>query len=89
MTQAERDRLVALKKAKKKVITQKQAAVRAGVAENTWQRWEAGRKTTSRDLKVLLRAGDPPSSVSSIRLICSLQCLDIQRARSSSRPIDL
>ena len=33
MTQAERDRLVALKKAKKKLITQKQAAEDLGVTE--------------------------------------------------------
>ncbi len=33
MTQAERDRLVALKKAKKKLITQKQAAEEIGVTE--------------------------------------------------------
>src|SRR4051812_48754586 len=33
MTQAERDRLVALKKAKKKLITQKQAAAELGITE--------------------------------------------------------
>src|SRR5215475_9279253 len=33
MTQAERDRLVALKKAKKKLITQKQAAADLGITE--------------------------------------------------------
>ena len=33
MTQAERDRLVALKKAKKKLITQKQAAETLGVTQ--------------------------------------------------------
>jgi DNA-directed RNA polymerase specialized sigma subunit len=33
MTQAERDRLVALKKAKKKLITQKQAAHELGITE--------------------------------------------------------
>src|SRR5687768_10625817 len=33
MTQAERDRLVALKKAKKKLITQKQAAEEMGITE--------------------------------------------------------
>ena len=33
MTQAERDRLVALKKAKKKLITQKQAAEEIGITE--------------------------------------------------------
>ena len=33
MTQAERDRLVALKKAKKKLITQKEAAEELGITE--------------------------------------------------------
>ena len=33
MTQAERDRLVALKKAKKRLITQKQAAEELGITE--------------------------------------------------------
>ena len=35
MTQAERDRLVALKKAKKKLITQKQAAEELGLTERS------------------------------------------------------
>ena len=38
MTQAERDRLVALKKAKKKLITQKQAAGEIGVTERQVRR---------------------------------------------------
>ena len=38
MTQAERDRLVALKKAKKKLITQKQAAAEIGVSERQVRR---------------------------------------------------
>ena len=38
MTQAERDRLVALKKAKKKLITQKQAADEIGVTERQVRR---------------------------------------------------
>ena len=38
MTQAERDRLVALKKAKKKLITQKQAAQEIGVTERQVRR---------------------------------------------------
>jgi Homeodomain-like domain len=33
MTQAERDRLIALKKAKKKLITQREAAEEIGVSE--------------------------------------------------------
>jgi hypothetical protein len=39
MTQAERDRLVALKKAKKKLITQKQAAEELGIPPGpiAWQ----------------------------------------------------
>jgi predicted ArsR family transcriptional regulator len=38
MTQAERDRLVALKKAKKKLITQRQAAEEMGVTERQVRR---------------------------------------------------
>src|SRR4051794_25790679 len=38
MTQKERDRLVALKKAKKKLITQKQAAAEIGVSERQRRR---------------------------------------------------
>jgi biotin operon repressor len=38
MTQAERDRLVALKKAKKKLITQQQAAEEIGVTERQVRR---------------------------------------------------
>jgi predicted ArsR family transcriptional regulator len=38
MTQAERDRLVALKKAKKKLITQRQAAEEIGVTERQVRR---------------------------------------------------
>ena len=38
MTQAERDRLVALKKAKKKLITQKQAAEELGITERQVRR---------------------------------------------------
>jgi DNA-binding transcriptional regulator LsrR (DeoR family) len=46
MTQAERDRLVALKKAKKKLITQKQAAEELGLTERHVRRllWEMKRK---------------------------------------------
>ena len=49
MTQAERDRLVALKKAKKKLITQKQAAEEIGVTE----------RQVRRLLRKLRRKGDP------------------------------
>jgi DNA-directed RNA polymerase specialized sigma subunit len=38
MTQKERDRLVALQKAKKKLITQKQAAAEIGVSERQVRR---------------------------------------------------
>ena len=48
MTQAERDRLVALKKAKKKLITQKQAAEEIGVTE----------REVRRLLRKLLKKGD-------------------------------
>ncbi len=44
MTQAERDRLVALKKAKKKIITQKQAAEELGVTERQVRRLLRGLK---------------------------------------------
>ena len=42
MTQAERDRLVALKKAKKKLITQKQAAEELGITETAREASAAG-----------------------------------------------
>jgi biotin operon repressor len=48
MTQAERDRLVALKKAKKKLITQKQAAEELGISE----------RHVRRLLRALKRHGD-------------------------------
>jgi len=38
MTQAERDRLVALKKAKRKLITQKEAAEEIGITERQVRR---------------------------------------------------
>jgi hypothetical protein len=53
MTQAERDRLVALKKAKKKLITQKQAAEEIGVTE----------RQVRRLLRKLRRKGDQRSSM--------------------------
>ena len=48
MTQAERDRLVALKKAKKKLITQKEAAAEIGITE----------RQVRRLLRALKRRGD-------------------------------
>jgi len=44
MTQAERDRLVALKKAKKKLITQKEAAEELGITERHVRRLLRGLK---------------------------------------------
>jgi len=48
MTQAERDRLVALKKAKKRLITQQQAAAELGITE----------RHVRRRLRQLKRRGD-------------------------------
>ena len=48
MTQKERDRLVALKKAKKKLITQREAAAEIGVSE----------RQVRRMLRMLRRRGD-------------------------------
>ena len=51
MTQKQRDRLVALKKAKKKLITQKEAAAEIGVSE----------RQVRRMLRSLKSAGTKPS----------------------------
>jgi biotin operon repressor len=48
MTQAERDRLVALKKAKKKLITQKQAAEELGITERHVRALTAGVEAAGR-----------------------------------------
>jgi hypothetical protein len=53
MTQAERDRLVALKKAKKKLITQKDAAAEIGITERQVRRLLKGSEETRRP------SGDP------------------------------
>src|SRR6476659_1433262 len=61
MTQAERDRLVALKKAKKKLITQKQAAVEIGVTE--WQvRRMLGKLRSKGDAAILHELRGKPSN---------------------------
>ena len=54
-TQAERDRLVALKKAKKKLITQKQAPDELGITESHVRR-ERRRRSISRTQPNPLRA---------------------------------
>ena len=51
MTQAERDRLVALKKAKKNLITQKEAAAELGVTRMKL-RWSAARSKELRAAKL-------------------------------------
>src|ERR1019366_109441 len=67
MTQAERDRLVALKKAKKKLITQKEAAEELGITERHVRR-------LLRELKRLATkwwrtvCGDFPPPASSVRI---------------------
>ena len=58
MTQAERDRLVALKKAKKKLITQKQAAEELGITE----------RHVRRLLRELKRRGDKVVAHGSARI---------------------
>src|SRR5260370_12290769 len=55
MTQRERDRLVALKKAKKKLITQKQAAAETGVSERQVRRML--RSLKERGDKAIIHAG--------------------------------
>jgi predicted ArsR family transcriptional regulator len=55
MTQKERDRLVALKKAKKKLITQKQAAAEIGVSERQVRRML--RSLKERGDKAVIHAG--------------------------------
>jgi transposase len=55
MTQKERDRLVALKKTKKKLITQKQAAAEIGVSERQVRRML--RRVKDRGDKAVVHAG--------------------------------
>lgn len=67
MTQAERDRLVALKKAKKKLITQKQAAEELGVTE----------RHVRRLLRALKRRGDK-AVVHALRGLPSNRKVDVE-----------
>ena len=67
MTQAERDRLVALKKAKKKLITQKQAAEELGITE----------RHVRRLLRALKRRGDK-AVVHALRGLPSNRKVDVE-----------
>lgn len=70
MTQAERDRLVALKKAKKKLITQKQAAEELGITE----------RHVRRLLRALKRRGDK-AVVHALRGLPSNRKVDVETQR--------
>jgi hypothetical protein len=80
MTQAERDRLVALKKAKKKLITQKQAAEELGVTE----------RHVRRLLRALKRRGDK-AVVHALRGLPSNRKVDVETQREAvailTRPV--
>ena len=80
MTQAERDRLVALKKAKKKLITQKQAAEELGVTE----------RHVRRLLRALQRRGDQ-AVVHALRGLPSNRKVDLKTQKEAleilSRPV--
>ena len=80
MTQAERDRLVALKKAKKKLITQKQAAEELGITE----------RHVRRLLRSLKRRGDK-AVVHALRGLPSNRKVDVETQREAvailSRPV--
>jgi hypothetical protein len=80
MTQAERDRLVALKKAKKKLITQKQAATELGITE----------RHVRRLLRALKRRGDK-AVVHALRGLPSNRKLDGETQREAvailTRPV--
>ncbi|MGB7098248.1 MAG: ISNCY family transposase [Xanthobacteraceae bacterium] len=72
MTQAERDRLVALKKAKKKLITQKQAAEELGITE----------RHVRRLLRALKRRGDK-AVVHALRGLPSNRKVDVETQREA------
>jgi biotin operon repressor len=72
MTQAERDRLVALKKAKKKLITQKQAAEELGITE----------RHVRRLLRALKRRGDK-ALVHALRGLPSNRKVDVETERAA------
>jgi predicted ArsR family transcriptional regulator len=74
MTQAERDRLVALKKAKKKLITQKQAAEELGITE----------RQVRRLLRAMKRRGDK-AVIHALRGLPSNRKISAGRRRSGSR----
>src|ERR1700733_1977384 len=80
MTQAERDRLVALKKAKKKLITQKEAAEELGVTE----------RHVRRLLRELKRRGDK-AVVHALRGLPSNREVDVETQREAvailTRPV--
>jgi hypothetical protein len=80
MTQAERDRLVALKKAKKKLITQKQAAEELGITE----------RHVRRLLGALKRRGDK-AIVHALRGLPSNRKVDVETQREAvailTRPV--
>jgi biotin operon repressor len=80
MTQAERDRLVALKKAKKKLITQKQAAEELGISE----------RHVRRLLRALKRRGDK-AVVHALRGLPSNRQVDVETQGEAvailSRPV--
>ena len=80
MTQAERDRLVALKKAKKKLITQKQAAEELGITE----------RHVRRLLRALKRRGDK-AVVHALRGLPSNRKVDVETQREAvailTRPV--
>ncbi len=80
MTQAERDRLVALKKAKKKLITQKQAAEELGITE----------RHVRRLLRALKRRGDK-AVVHALRGLPSKRKVNVERQREAvailARPV--
>jgi hypothetical protein len=74
MTQAERDRLVALKKAKKKLITQKQAAAELGITE----------RHVRRLLRLLKRRGDQ-AVVHGLRGLPSNRKIDVDTEQEAVR----
>jgi biotin operon repressor len=80
MTQAERDRLVALKKAKKKLITQKQAAEELGITE----------RHVRRLLRALKRRGDK-AVVHALRGLPSNRKVDVETQQEAiailTRPV--
>lgn len=80
MTQAERDRLVALKKARKKLITQKQAAEELGITE----------RHVRRLLRALKRRGDK-ALVHALRGLPSNRQVDVETQREAiailTRPV--